>query len=104
MKQLNSKLAQIKACFLAFIVRSFSTRVKFELELEYETSSIEMTDETFEKGFDEILQLFYDYYRKGIMIRLGEKLIPMTDDFDVSVRVKSICYCDHKIMVGCECD
>jgi hypothetical protein len=71
--------------------------------LEYGTSSIEISDDIFNKGYDEIQQLLNSYSKIGIHPRLGEKYIPMTDGFDTPVIVTAICYCSHKIMVECEC-
>jgi hypothetical protein len=71
--------------------------------LEYVTSSVQISDDVFEKGCDEIQQLLNNYSKIGIYPRLGEKYIPMIDGFDMPVMVTDICYCSHKIMVECEC-
>ena len=71
------------------------------LDLNYETSSIEISDEAFEQGFNEIQNLLNEYSKIGIHPRLGETYIP--DSFDTPVIVTDICYCSHKIMVQCEC-
>ena len=78
-------------------------KLDFDIDVNYDASTIEISDDDFQKGVDEIKQLFYDYSKFGIMPRIGEKLIPMADTWYVSVVIKSICYCSHKIMIDCDC-
>jgi len=71
--------------------------------LEYSTSSVEISEEVFKKGFNEIEKLFNEYSKIGIYPRLGETYIPMVEGFDTPVIITDICYCSHKIMIECEC-
>ena len=75
-------------------------KAHFEIQINYETSPIEIDEDVFKEGFNEIIDLFYSYYKIGIIPRIGEELIPKA--FDVPVTIKSICYCEHKIMIDCD--
>ena len=75
-------------------------KAQFEIQINYETCPIEISEENYKTGFDETVKLFYNYYKIGIIPRIGEELIPKA--FDVPVTIKSICYCEHKIMIDCD--
>ena len=78
--------------------------IKYELtHLEYDSSSVEISDESFSNGFTEIEKLINEYAKIGLRPLVGERYIPMTDGFDTSVEVTSICFCEHKIMIECKC-
>lgn len=85
-----------------FLINSIMEAIYELSDLEYGTSSIEISEDVFMKGYDEIQQLLNSYSKIGIHPRLGEKYIPMTAGFDTPVVVTDICYCSHKIMVKCE--
>ena len=66
---------------LQYIVvgRFFKLRImkaQFEIQINYETSPIEIDEDVFKEGFNEIIDLFYSYYKIGIIPRIGEELIP----------------------------
>ena len=51
-------------------------KAQFEIQINYETSPIEIDEDVFKEGFNEIIDLFYSYYKIGIIPRIGEELIP----------------------------
>jgi len=77
-------------------------KIKFDVEVDFDTCVTEMNEITIKNGLKEIIQIFSSYAEIGIMPRIGEEIIPMLDGWEECIKIASICYCNHKIMVQCE--
>ena len=62
-------------------------KAQFEIQINYETSPIEIDEDVFKEGFNEIIDLFYSYYKIGIIPRIGEELIPKAFDVPVTIKI-----------------
>jgi len=79
--------------------------MKYKIDLEIENLPTNfITEEAYSIGFGEIEKLLKKLLKKGIIPRIGERLVPLNDGFEQGVIITYICYCSHKVMINCKFD